>query len=623
MKYLSPSPPLLLTLSALVIFFAFGLFHLTKFETTDEHFWKYERIPAYWQAWKDSHWKKTYINDKPGVSVALIAGPGLLFSDPEQHRVRDSKLTEDGTFTLYDVTQTESLNFAIRFPILLFNTFLLFIAFMLARRAFASAWISAYLVTTLAGIPLLIGLSQILNPDSLLWSTSLVALLAWLAFLERRHFRYVVLTALFTTLAILSKYTGNFLWPLFLAFGLTFPLFRPTFLTNHDALRRFLKQFLYGYTLIILFVLLLVTLLLPAIIVKPILLWKSTFGFLANAHLLWPLLTSLLLISLDTFLLRSRVLTALFRATLSHSFVRFTRILLIVPALFFLSVLVSGPALAPLLQTAKENDALVFPLLTSFSPPFAFLLKMMSEATALTASLPPLFWVLILFWYFHVWRGSASPRLTFTLIVSWFSLAFFGAALFEDVLLNARYSVVLLPLFALLTAFALDDLTRLLSPRFFPRLLLPLALLITGVFNLWQIKPFFFNYTTPLLPKTVALHDGWGLGYFEAATYLNTLPNKDQLVIWSDRNVICPFLDGPRCLSGYRLDLSRAAPDYFILSKRGVERNYIPRDKKTSAPLLDYTRLPEYAREAIWRLNIDDRPDNFVMIVPNKTPPQE
>ena len=64
---------------SIIIFYSFGTYHLAKFETVDEHFWKEIRISRYWQALKNQNLEETYINDKPGVTVALISGIGLIF----------------------------------------------------------------------------------------------------------------------------------------------------------------------------------------------------------------------------------------------------------------------------------------------------------------------------------------------------------------------------------------------------------------------------------------------------------------------------------------------------------------------------------------------------------------
>ena len=57
------------------LYLFFGLSHLGQFVTADEHKWLYERIPNYWEAIRDQKWKKTFINDKPGVSVAILGLP--------------------------------------------------------------------------------------------------------------------------------------------------------------------------------------------------------------------------------------------------------------------------------------------------------------------------------------------------------------------------------------------------------------------------------------------------------------------------------------------------------------------------------------------------------------------
>ena len=124
---------LFLLISA-ISFFSFGLYHLSKFETTDEHLWKYDRIPQYWSSLKNQNWEGTYINDKPGITVALISGIGLLSEpDPNENQMLPSgnKLLEK-----YDYQQSELTNFHFRLPILIFSTISLLAFFYLSLRAF-------------------------------------------------------------------------------------------------------------------------------------------------------------------------------------------------------------------------------------------------------------------------------------------------------------------------------------------------------------------------------------------------------------------------------------------------------------------------------------------------------
>ena len=68
-----------------IVFASFGFYHLGKFETTDEHLWKYKRIGDYWEGWREWKLEKTYINDKPGITVGIFSGLGLI---PDAHPER-------------------------------------------------------------------------------------------------------------------------------------------------------------------------------------------------------------------------------------------------------------------------------------------------------------------------------------------------------------------------------------------------------------------------------------------------------------------------------------------------------------------------------------------------------
>ncbi len=80
-------PQLLFTL-ILGLYALFGSLHLAQFLTADEHYWLYERVPKYWNAWGDGELRKTFINDKPGVTLALVTGPALLCSPDTSQALR-------------------------------------------------------------------------------------------------------------------------------------------------------------------------------------------------------------------------------------------------------------------------------------------------------------------------------------------------------------------------------------------------------------------------------------------------------------------------------------------------------------------------------------------------------
>src|SRR3989338_4647557 len=111
-------------------YFFFGIGHLEKFITADEHYWVEERIPQYWDAVAEGKWEKTFINDKPGVSLALVSGVGLLFEPQPARHFSES----DGRLLRYDISGTDPLLFASRLPILIVNGLLLLLLFWLIGK---------------------------------------------------------------------------------------------------------------------------------------------------------------------------------------------------------------------------------------------------------------------------------------------------------------------------------------------------------------------------------------------------------------------------------------------------------------------------------------------------------
>ena len=114
----------------IIVFFTFSFQHLTKFVTADEHYWIYERIPQYWNALSEGNLKKTFINDKPGVTVALISGIGLLW---EKNPETLCNATNERIITC-NTQRTEKILFAFRFPLIFINILLLVYLFWIIKK---------------------------------------------------------------------------------------------------------------------------------------------------------------------------------------------------------------------------------------------------------------------------------------------------------------------------------------------------------------------------------------------------------------------------------------------------------------------------------------------------------
>ena len=96
----------------LVLSIGFGLSHLTDFVTADEHYWVEERIPQYWEAIADGKWRKTFINDKPGVSLALFSGVAVALHTDTEKFCPEQK----DRIIACDTTQTSAIYLAFRLP---------------------------------------------------------------------------------------------------------------------------------------------------------------------------------------------------------------------------------------------------------------------------------------------------------------------------------------------------------------------------------------------------------------------------------------------------------------------------------------------------------------------------
>ena len=174
----------LLLLISLVLYFSFGFYHIAKFETADEHYWMYDpvagRIHDYWNAISIGDWAHTRINDKPGIMLAYISGIGIYFEDGLNNRVYHSGNYESA----FTSAETEKINLAFRIPLLIFNGFFTLFIFWAIKRLTKNTWLALVTATLILLNPIIIGVSQIINPDSLLWIFSFSALLSFLNYLK-------------------------------------------------------------------------------------------------------------------------------------------------------------------------------------------------------------------------------------------------------------------------------------------------------------------------------------------------------------------------------------------------------------------------------------------------------
>ncbi len=606
-------------LASIASFFSFGFYHLTKSETTDEHLWKYERIGNYWEALKEKDWKKTYINDKPGVTIALFSGIGLLFEpEPESHRIKN------GLFTIFDVSRTERLNFVFRFPILLLATFSLFLFFWLIRQAFDSDWLALFSTMFIALNPILIGITKIINPDSFLWIFSGLSVFSYLAYLNKKELKFILLAGIFTGFALLSKYTAIILFALYFLFLLSTILFKNGDEENKMSSKFILKEF---FNLLAMFIISIVVFVffIPAIFVEPSYLTKGIAQFFRRGDFTGFIFFAIFLLGAIAYF-REKLFDAMENFFSKHK----KKLLIAASCLFLLLVLIiitnvwTGQKLIPfdqLRDTAYAQEPKKFNF-GKMLKGIGFLEKNLQlyslEAYPFIFSLTPLSFLLVIFLagksICRKIKNSFSPAL---LSILTFSLIYFLMTLSVRVVANVRYSLILQILFAFLSAIALFEFLESLQLKEKKHLVLSaFFVLIMGLYSLWSIRPFYFSYESPLLPKKFTINSTWGDGFYEAAEYLNSKPDPENLIIYSNSATICPFFKG-KCLSSRKIDLNMVKPDYFVISKRGE----LKKKNRFIFTNPDYQGRPSdwyfdnLETNYEWALFLGGREENYVKIV--------
>lgn len=590
-----------------VVSILFGSLHLTQFVTADEHYWLYERIPKYWNAWGDWELKKTFINDKPGVSLALITGPALLVLPNTTNHCVEQK----NRLYACQVQDTAGLLLVFRLPLLLVNGLILIYLFTLLTRLF-DPWVGFFGTTLTSLSPILIGMTQIVNPDALLWSTSAAALFSFFAVLKFGRTRDIITTIIFTTLAILSKYTALILFP---AFALALFIYFIATLEDHsaEALHIILKNNLRRLIIIAVGTTFLALLLVPAFLLDR----KYLAEYLATVPdkevILFIFLPIVLAFLMDTLVFRSKILIALRK--LIHQSLPLFRSVALLSILLVVSIIAARylfpnwniyaiPFDIKDLSDARYHSSVP----NSFE---AFFL----EWNAILFSLPPivLFGLITLGIFGLRKKPLAHAPIILSLVL--FTVSFVVVLIHSNILATARYAIILFPVLAVLSAFGFRELT-LWGEHRWSNISKGLALVVIlgSILSLIAIYPFYANYANSLLPRTALVADAWGYGGYEAAEYLNGLPDASKLTVWSDYYGVCEFFVG-KCLTAYTFDGNEIRPDYYILTRRG-EARYMSRFDRWErlSGLTAHRYYRQTAIPPVWSLNIDDRPGNYVKV---------
>lgn len=592
---------------AIVIYFAFGSYNLSRFITVDEHYWINERIIQYWHSVKKQDWKMTYINDKPGITLAYVSGIGLFW---EPHPDLYIKKLEKH-ISLHNMEDTLRLNLIFRLPLLIFNGLFSLFLFWLVKKVTENDWIATFTASFILLSPILLGISRIVNPDSLLWNFSFASILSFFLYLKNGQKKFALLTAFLLGLLLLTKYTSVILFPFFFLLIILFFIFNPEKLALEKKVSNTLVKFSLSYVLICIGAFSILSILMPSILIG-----YNYFNIESVASVysrLWQIFAAILVFIavtiIDGLFFKNFLLKLLFKylPKIKRAVEIITYTLLTSTVSFILINWMTG-------QSLINFDNVPFDIKRDL--PFIalpFYQKFIIELYPIIFSLSPIVLIFLLYiWIKSIFKKTKHGFLIFSL--SSFIVIYIISLIANNLLGTIRYSIMVYPILMFLAAVGLWEFYENYKNKGVRLLHLILIVVISSVFSLWQIKPFYFDYTNSLLPKQYLITSSWGEGGYEAAKYLNSLPNAEKMTIWSDYSGVCEFFKGT-CIKVYQMEKTQFKIDYYVLTRRG-EINYQPSRPRWRKPGFGFVEAYKYYEKnnPVWSLYIDDRPANFIKI---------
>ncbi|EKE20175.1 MAG: hypothetical protein ACD_8C00047G0017 [uncultured bacterium] len=603
----------LLFLLSLIMYFSFGFNHIGKFSTVDELHWLYDRIPQYWKGVTQQKWKLTYIHEKPGITLAIVSGTGLLeFDNPLKYEKQNNPGKTKETMSM------ENFYTAFRLPILIFNGLFSIFFFWVMRKITRDSWISLWSSILILSSPILLGMTQMVNSDALLWTFTTATILSFVALLKTSEKKLAFLTALFLGLSVLTKFTSVILMPFLfvISFIFYFEKIKDWQKNNNDSSREIMKISL-NYLSIILGSIVVFALLMPASIIKPKYLYEGTIGYPGMEFVLWPILGIQILIIIDGLISKNKI-TINIIAFLQKIWEKYSKIIQISLSFSFILLLVNYAFGSDFLGFEKiPFDAYQEPIFYQQN----WLKKMLLEFRPIIFSLTPL----VLFSVIYVWIKSIFKPIKENVLVATISLFFliFCAAVIQEKLLNIiRYSIIIYPLMSVLAAIGISELLSGKKNEKISKTFVTIIIIAISFVSLWQIKPFYLNYTSDLLPKKYVITDAWGYGGYEAAQYLNSLPDAANKSVWSDSTGVCEFFIGTCRKSKCEFQDDSTKFDYLVFSRRGeilFSREALTVKSRLCNQNKDiYDTISKgYSSKdkAIFNLSIDGRPANSITVV--------
>lgn len=537
----------------------FGIDHLGKAFYVDEKLWIYDRIETYWDNMMTGDWYNTRPSDKPGVTTAILSGPGLLFFDPSTFN--EGTLHKD---------QLEHLFLALRLPLLISVLICILITFFCARKV-VSAEAALLFFIFLCLSPLLLGIARMINPDALLWIFFLVSFLCFLRYLFDDSLSALYCAGVFLGLSLLTKYIAN----IFIIFYFFIILIDPIIRKNpHVNIMQKMRTRLTQFGIMLIIALSVFYILYPGAWVKHDRILLATIHSEAFTSTWVYFAVFACLLVTDVFFYRAKITSATIHFFHTYRLWIIYSILSIFTACIFLMTVnvytnMSLFDFTYIIESPKSvyRDVGPFALFSASFYPLIF-------------GVTPIVVIGLIFGIFHALRSKEwdkSHVIIFYSII--FILMYYAGSIVNHVMPIVRYQIVLYPLIILIASLGWAiSLSYLFKKDSRNIILLCFFVLSCESTQLLMLHHFYFSYNNPLLPNRYIINSkDMGDGNYEVAQYLNTLPHAQSMLVWTDKTGLCQFFVGSCNNMIQDLSLIELAPqiDYYIISQN--RKNYIER----------------------------------------------
>ena len=246
---------------------------------------------------------------------------------------------------------------------------------------------------------------------------------------------------------------------------------------------------------------------------------------------------------------------------------------------------------------------------------YRYLGALSGDLYSLLFSISPLVLVFLLFSVFNIFKKKQLERdsITAVYIIVFIFMFYLGNAV-NSVITTVRYQIMVYPLVFVLAAIGLAQaLENKKIKKLVPPQLAYIVSIVALVASLSFVNPDFLAYASEILPNNFIVNlKGMGDGSYEAAAYLNSLPNAHNMTIWADKGAVCERFAGNCFIDFKKETFTQNNISYFVVSTDRRSRSL-----KMSGALhsvIDFRKLYP-TTDTVHDILIDNNPNDFVKII--------